>query len=68
VAHRWHYATSGGADASGPDVEFADQTDAEQWLGEHWQELLDLGVDEVTLLDGSGAEVYGPMSLHPPDQ
>jgi hypothetical protein len=43
---------------------FPDQPAAEEWLGEHWRDLVDDGVDEVTLLRGDEV-VYGPMSLHP---
>lgn len=43
---------------------FATQSDAETWLGEHWQELAEHGVDQVSLFDGEDF-VYGPMSLHP---
>jgi hypothetical protein len=43
--------------------EFTAQGDAESWLGEVWRDLLDSGVDAVTLLEGD-REVYGPMSLH----
>lgn len=45
---------------------FDDQTAAEEWLSEHWKDLADAGVDEVTLLC-DGEVVYGPMSLHPVD-
>ena len=38
------------------------QSDAESWLGEHWRELADLGVAQVTLFD-EDRKVYGPMSL-----
>lgn len=41
---------------------FDDQDAAEAWLGEHWRDLADAGVDEVTLLC-DGEVVYGPMSL-----
>lgn len=40
----------------------ANQSDAESWLGEHWRELADEGVAQVTLLE-AGTDVYGPMSL-----
>lgn len=66
VAFRWHYASSDGAPAPGPDTEFTDQTEAEDWLGTNWAGLLADGVDQVTLFDGDD-EVYGPMSLHPPE-
>ncbi|MBB4904770.1 hypothetical protein [Actinophytocola algeriensis] len=45
---------------------FADRTTAEEWLSANWRDLLDAGVDEVTLLHGDEV-VYGPMSLHPAD-
>lgn len=51
---------TGGAPAS---PRFPSQSDAESWVGEAWRELLDAGVDAVTLLEGD-REVYGPMSLH----
>jgi hypothetical protein len=57
VTYRWDHDGS-------PD--FADQTAAEEWLSANWRDLLDAGVDEVTLLDG-GEVVYGPMRLHPAD-
>jgi hypothetical protein len=59
MAYRWQYGNA----ATAP--EFDDQAEAEAWLGEHWEELRDAGVDEVTLLDGD-EKVYGPMSLHSP--
>ena len=40
----------------------ASQADAESWLGEHFRELAEAGVAQVTLLDAD-SEVYGPMSL-----
>ncbi len=36
----------------------------ESWLGENWRELLDGGVDQVTLVEEGRVE-YGPMSLRP---
>jgi len=53
---------SGGGDGSG----FPTQSEAESWLGERWRDLAGAGVDAVTLLE-DGRDVYGPMSLHPPD-
>jgi hypothetical protein len=41
---------------------FPSQSEAESWLGEHWRDLADAGVDAVTL-GHEGAVVYGPMSL-----
>lgn len=43
---------------------FPSQSEAESWLGEEWRDLLDAGVDAVTLRE-DGAVVYGPMSLQP---
>lgn len=64
MAYRWSYQDSAGVDRPGPDVEFGDQAEAEDWLASAWTELLDAGVDQVLLTDGS-EQVYGPMSLHP---
>lgn len=58
-------------DASGKEVDvpgggvqrFPSQSDAESWVGEVWRDLLEGGVDGVTLFEGE-RKVYGPMSLH----
>ena len=42
---------------------FANQADAESWVGETWSELAAEGVDAVTLFEHD-RQVYGPMSLH----
>jgi hypothetical protein len=66
AAWRWRFEDSAGAEASPAGVgspEFPSQSDAESWVGESWHELLDAGVDAVTLFEGD-REVYGPMSLH----
>jgi hypothetical protein len=62
VDYRWRYQDAQGRDTAGPDVQFADQTEAEEWLSDSWSELLDTGVEQVTLLR-SESEVYGPMGL-----
>jgi hypothetical protein len=59
---RWRYEGLDGAPVPGPEAIFDDQADAEEWLGRRWPELLDGGVEQVTLLDGA-EELYGPMSL-----
>lgn len=41
---------------------FANQGDAESWIGEVWAELLDQGVEAVVLKEHERS-VYGPMSL-----
>jgi hypothetical protein len=43
---------------------FPAQSEAESWIGESWRELLDAGIDAVSLYEGDRL-VYGPMSLHP---
>lgn len=53
--------TGEGAEAYG-DRTFANQSDAESWIGETWSPLLDLGVAQVTLFEVD-RQVYGPMSL-----
>lgn len=45
-----------------PTATFPTQSDAETYLGESWRELLDAGVEAVTLREGDSV-VYGPMSL-----
>jgi hypothetical protein len=60
----WRYEDSNGTPLTGVgSVEsFPTQGDAETWVGETWRELLDQGVEQVSLLE-DGREVYGPMSL-----
>ena len=61
----WSYASEAGvvmdtmADAG---LEFDTQQEAEQWLSEQLDELLDEGVTAVSLSDGHQT-VYGPMPL-----
>lgn len=62
----WH-PTGGPADTDaraqlGLDRRFDNQGDAESWLGEFYPDLLDAGVEAVTLFDEDRA-VYGPMGL-----
>ena len=63
---RWRLEDASGAertDVEGAGQRFPSQSDAESWVGEVWRELLESGVDQVTLFEGD-REVYGPMSLH----
>ncbi len=66
----WRLEDASGAEVSaasagvGTRQEFPSQSDAESWVGETWQELLEGGVDAVTLFEAD-REVYGPMSLRP---
>lgn len=62
----WRHEDDEGAVVGGEEMTFEDQGDAEEWLGAEWRGLLERGVVTVTLLDGTD-EVYGPMSLRPPD-
>ena len=54
---------SAGGTASGV-TGFPSQSDAESWIGEVWRDLVEDGVDQVSLFEGD-RQVYGPMSLHP---
>lgn len=61
----WTYADAGGvAVTTEPTTStaFPSQSDAENWFGETWRELLDAGISEVSLFR-DGVLVYGPMSL-----
>lgn len=61
----WIYERADGTPAPGEgSQEFPTQADAETWIGESWRELLDSGVDQVSLFE-DGGKVYGPMGLHP---
>jgi len=64
----WRYERADGSlveDATTVVTEgFPAQADAETWIGEMWRELLEQGVDAVSLLEEDRV-VYGPMSLHP---
>lgn len=67
---RWRFEDSSGGEVSPQDGStaaeapgFPSQSDAESWLGEMWRDLLDDGVDQVSLFEAD-RQVYGPMSLH----
>lgn len=66
MAWIWRYERTDGATVHPADVPegFPTQADAESWVGEVWRDLLERGVDQVTL-EEDGRVVYGPMSLHP---
>ncbi|TQL68045.1 hypothetical protein FB381_1934 [Nocardioides albertanoniae] len=62
----WKLVDESGEEVS-VDEEFADQRftnqgDAESWVGEVWEELLEAGVAAVVLFEND-REVYGPMKL-----
>ncbi|HEX7738559.1 MAG TPA: hypothetical protein VF426_02795 [Marmoricola sp.] len=61
----WRASDTDGAEVAPEDrQDFPTRGDAESWLGEAWEELVDSGADAVTLFEGE-REVYGPMSLRP---
>ena len=64
----WRYETTDGGsmDGAAGSQAFPTQSDAETWIGESWRELLDSGVDQVSLIEGDRV-VYGPMGLSPID-
>ncbi|RJL31442.1 hypothetical protein [Bailinhaonella thermotolerans] len=64
---RWRYEDANGAEVAGTGIAretFPTQADAETWLGETWRELLESGVEQVTLLEDDRVE-YAGMSLRP---
>jgi hypothetical protein len=70
MAWTWRYESSDGVELPASEdrqapPQFPTQADAETWIGEIWRELLDAGVDQVSLLDDTTV-AYGPMSLHAP--
>lgn len=66
MAWTWQLESNDSKDLSAIDVpEFEDQGEAETWIGDRWQELLEQGVDSVTLVE-DGEVIYTGMSLHPP--
>lgn len=58
-----NFPDAAAAIAAGLGQTFPTQADAEAWLTASYEDLVDAGVDEVTLLEGDRV-VYGPMSLH----
>jgi hypothetical protein len=61
----WRYEDADGAPLTGQRAEtFSSKADAESWLGESWRDLLDAGVQQVTLEENGRVE-YGPMPLTP---
>ena len=62
----WRYERADGTTAKPERVAdpetFPSQSDAESFIGESWRELLDAGVQQVTLFEDD-RKVYGPMGL-----
>ena len=64
---RWRYENANGGEGVDPPLPreiFSSQADAESWLGENWRDLLEAGVEQVTLFDDDRVE-YSGMSLRP---
>ena len=68
VVATWHwiFCDEAGVAIAGPPLSFSSQPAAEDWLRESFEDLLDLGINAVTLVDGERT-IYGPMSLEPDD-
>ncbi|GAA3426627.1 hypothetical protein ACWDTT_24770 [Streptosporangium sandarakinum] len=67
MAWYWRYEDANGDPVTVeavPSEAFTSQADAESWLGETWRELLEAGVESVSLLEGDRVE-YARMSLRP---
>ena len=66
MAWTWRYEGPDGSTVQpegAPEPEsFPSQSDAESFIGETWRELLEAGVQQVTLFEGD-RKVYGPMGL-----
>lgn len=61
----WRFEAADGSALSSPQAPtFPTQGDAESWIGEQWRELLDSGVEQVSLLEAERV-AYGPMALRP---
>jgi hypothetical protein len=63
MAWTWTFESSAG-DVVGRSEVFDNRGDAESWVGEAFGDLLEQGIDQVSLFEDE-AQVYGPMSLHP---
>ncbi|MFB7917565.1 hypothetical protein [Streptomyces sp. NPDC056061] len=64
MAWTWRFEKSDGTETEPalPVEGFTTQGDAESWIGEFWQELLDGGAEQATLFEDT-TKIYGPMSL-----
>jgi len=66
MAWTWRYEAADGTAVQPDDTaepeSFPSQSDAESFIGESWRELLEAGVQQVSLFEGD-RKVYGPMGL-----
>lgn len=69
MSYWWDAELAPGAEATTDDLtgaglgmQFDDQIAAEEWLGNFYLDLQDLGVTQVSLFEADRL-VYGPMSL-----
>ena len=60
--YAWRYRDASGGDAGASD-EFDDRAAAEAWMGEAWSDLLERGVEQVTLVDVAEEKTLYRMGL-----
>jgi hypothetical protein len=65
VSFRWEYLDARGQTA-GRSEPFEERRDAEAWMGEAWEELIERGVQEVALTDDDAGRTVYRMGLGPP--
>ncbi|AZI58464.1 hypothetical protein EH165_10250 [Nakamurella antarctica] len=67
MGYQWNYVDEAGVviedELETPTI-FETQTEAEDWLSEHFPDLLAQGIDAVVLHNEHGI-LYGPMPLTP---
>ena len=63
MAWAWRYEGANGQKQAGGSESFANQSDAESWLGQSWRELVAAGVVTAVLMEDDRVEYR--MSLLP---
>ncbi|MBK5217397.1 MAG: hypothetical protein JJE02_07425 [Propionibacteriales bacterium] len=63
MAWIWQFEKTDGSNV-GASQSFESRSDAESWVGEAFEDLIDDGVDQVRLFEDA-REAYGPMGLRP---
>ena len=56
------YEDAAGTAVAGPEETFANQADAESWLGQTWRELITAGAATVTLVEDERVEYRMPLT------